>query len=435
MDALRVKYHQLAAVQEAGELAGRVRSLRLAVEDQRSTLADRYPKGDAYLARVAAMEKAAAAVVASALASAGAPPANLLTLAAELDKASAEILLANPLLAFDKLLVVRGNPYFQTNWDGPNHLGSDLVVVSPVSADGKQTLLHHEGGISDFDLNWDGRRILFSNGRELFEIQADGSGLRRVSAKDPPVWHYDGCYLPNGQIACVSNACEQAVPCTGGANVGNLHILNADGSGDHRVCFEQDQDWNPTVMQDGRVLYTRWEYADLPHYFSRLLFRMNPDGSNQMEYYRSNSYWPNATYWPRPIPGRPTQIVCVISGHHGVSRTGELVLLDPALGRHEAEGCLQRIPGLRPQGRADHRGPVGVAILAQIRLPLAAGRAQNQPRRRQVLPGQRQAGRVGHVGPVPGRHLRQHHADPQGRVPQRRPPAAAPEAARRALAC
>ena len=345
LDTLRAKYYRLAAVKEAGDLAGRVRSLRLAVEDQRSTLGDRYPKGDVYLARVDVLEKAAAAVVASALSSSGSLPANLVALKTELDKASAEVLLANPLLDFDKLLVVRGTPYFQSNWDGPNHLGSDLIVVSPVRADGKQTLLYHDGRIADFDLNWDGRRILFSNGNALFEIQADGTGLRQVSAKDPPVWHYDGCYLPDGKIACVSNACEQAVPCTGGPNVGNMHILNADGSGDHRVCFEQDQDWNPTVMQDGRILYTRWEYADLPHYFSRLLFRMNPDGSGQMEYYHSNSYWPNAMFWPRPIPGHPTEIVCVISGHHGVSRTGEMVLLDPALGRHEAQGCLQRIPG------------------------------------------------------------------------------------------
>ncbi len=348
VDALRTKYYQLAVVKEAGDLAGRVRSLRLAVEDQRSTLGDRYPKGVAYLAQVDAMEKAAAAAVASALASSGTPPANLVALAAEVDKAAAEILLANPLLDFEKLVVVKGNPGFQTNWDGPNSLGSDLVVVSPVRADGKQTVLHHDGRISDFDLNWDGRRILFSNGNALFEINADGTGLRQVSAKDPPVWHYDGCYLPNGQIVCVSNACEQAVPCTGGANVGNLHILNADGSGDHRVCFEQDQDWNPTVMQDGRILYTRWEYADLPHYFSRLLFRMNPDGSGQMEYYRSNSYWPNAMYWPRPIPGHPTEVVCVVSGHHGVCADRRAGAARPGPGTPRGRRLRAADPRLRP---------------------------------------------------------------------------------------
>ena len=73
--------------------------------------------------------------------------------------------------------------------------------------------------------------------------------------------------------------------------------------------------------------------------------RMNPDGTNQREYYGSNSYWPNATYWPRPIPGHPTMVSCVISGHHGVSRVGEMVLFDPARGRHEAEGAVQKIPG------------------------------------------------------------------------------------------
>ena len=135
------------------------------------------------------------------------------------------------------------------------------------------------------DLHWDGRRLLFSDGHFLHEMNVNGSGLRRITAEDPPVTHYDGCYLPGGQICCVSNACEQAVPCTGGANVGNLHLLDADGRNERRVTFDQDHNWNPVVMNDGRVLYTRWEYTDLPHYFSRLLFRMNPDGTGQMEYY------------------------------------------------------------------------------------------------------------------------------------------------------
>lgn len=57
-----------------------------------------------------------------------------------------------------------------------------------------------------------------------------------------------------------------------------------------------------------------------------------------MEYDGSGSYWPNARYWPRPFPGHPTAVVCLVSGHHGVSRAGELLLLDAARGRHEASG-------------------------------------------------------------------------------------------------
>ena len=402
--ALRERYDQIASLEDLIALAGRVRSMRLSVEDQRETFGDRYPKAGEFSTRIAALEKQVGAawdrlLTASPGVAAGANRAEptsagvaaganraeptsagvaaganraeptsagvaaganraepvspggyagsldlLLSLKQEIEAAGREILLANPVLAFDKLVIARGGISFSSNWDGPNHIGDEICVLSPVRPDGQVTTIH-KGTVSDMDLHWDGRRLLFSDGHFLYQMNVDGSALRRITADDPPVTHYDACYLPGGQICCVSNACEQAVPCTGGANVGNLHLLDADGKNERRVTFDQDHNWNPVVMNDGRVLYTRWEYTDLPHYFSRLLFRMNPDGTSQMEYYGSNSYWPNATYWPRPIPGHPTEIVCVISGHHGVSRVGELILLDPQRGRHEADGVLQRIPG------------------------------------------------------------------------------------------
>jgi len=76
---------------------------------------------------------------------------------------------------------------------------------------------------------------------------------------------------------------------------------------------------------------------------------MNPDGTGQKEYYGSNSYWPNSIFYARPIPGHPTQVVGIVSGHHGVARMGELILFDPALGRFEADGVVQRIPGYGKQ--------------------------------------------------------------------------------------
>ena len=341
---LRQKFYQAASVQEAIVLAGRTVSLRLAVEDHQGMFHQRYPKGDAYLARIAGLKAKSADLWTHLLSTDASVQAGVAALAQDLDAAQRDILLDTPLLAFDKLLLVKGNPGFASNWGGPNRLGNDLIVLSPVRPDGQQTTIY-KGAISDMDLHWDGKRLLFSDGQLLQEMQVDGSGLRRVSSDRLPIIHYDGCYLPDGRIVCVSNACEQAVPCTGGPNVGNLHILDADGQNERRVTFDQDHDWNPTVLHDGRVLYTRWEYTDTPHYFTRILFHMNPDGTNQMEYYGSGSYWPNAMYWPRPIPGHPTAVVCVVSGHHGVSRSGELLLLDPARGRHEAEGVIQRIPG------------------------------------------------------------------------------------------
>ena len=48
-----------------------------------------------------------------------------------------------------------------------------------------------------------------------------------------------------------------------------------------RLTFDQDANWAPTVMNNGRIMYTRWEYTDLTHYFSRFVMHMNQDGTEQ----------------------------------------------------------------------------------------------------------------------------------------------------------
>jgi hypothetical protein len=120
--------------------------------------------------------------------------------------------------------------------------------------------------------------------------------------------------------------------------------MDARGRNIRQVCFEQDHNFCPTVMHDGRILYLRWEYTDIPHVWARFLFTMNPDGTTQREYYGSGGYWPNGIFFARPVPGHPTKVAGIVTGHH-VGRVGELVVLDPALGRYAADGVVQRIPG------------------------------------------------------------------------------------------
>ncbi|MCK5175979.1 MAG: SUMF1/EgtB/PvdO family nonheme iron enzyme, partial [Planctomycetes bacterium] len=108
--------------------------------------------------------------------------------------------------------------------------------------------------------------------------------------------------------------------------------------------FEQDHNYYPTMMNDGRVIYLRWEYTDIPHVWGRYLFTMNPDGTGQRALYGSGGYWPNSMFYAKPIPDHPTKIVCIFTGHH-IGREGELMVLDPALGRKSAEGVIQQIPG------------------------------------------------------------------------------------------
>ncbi|MHB8954799.1 MAG: SUMF1/EgtB/PvdO family nonheme iron enzyme [Pirellulaceae bacterium] len=274
-----------------------------------------------------------------------------------------EALLSGPYLDFDSLLVVRRRANqlgLPQNWQGncalaPRGYDNEIAVLSSFRTGGERaTLFQPSQGafVGDVDLRADATRILFSsigaNGRwQIFEMKVDGSGVRQVTPDDEPdVDSYDACYLPDGRIMFCSTRCFHGVPCVGGGNtVANLFRMNADGTQMRQLCFDQDHNWCPTVLNNGRVLYSRWEYSDTPHYFTRLLFHMNPDGTNQAEYYGSNSMWPNSIFYARPLPGHATKVIAVISGHHGVPRMGELVVFDPAHGRHEAEGAIQRIPG------------------------------------------------------------------------------------------
>ncbi len=272
-----------------------------------------------------------------------------------------EALLANPLLDFDRLLLVRRSATspalgLPQNWQSNSSLhktGYDdsVAVLSPVSPSGQLATLYRPGGkfVGDLDLDFSGEKLLLSvpgdKGRwQVFEMRVDGSGLRQLTGEQPDVDSYDACYLPNGKILFCSTAYFNAVACTGD-HAAVLYVMDADGTNIRQLCFDQEHNWCPTVLNNGRVLYTRWEYTDTPHCHTRLLFHMNPDGTEQMEYLGSNSYWPNAFFYARPVPNHPTKVVAVISGHHGVPRMGELVIFDPALGRHEATGAVQRIPG------------------------------------------------------------------------------------------
>lgn len=271
-------------------------------------------------------------------------------------------LLANPLLDFDRILLVKrqeGNLGLPQNWQGNSSLNPRMVnEIAQLDYKKDQPSLKtlykpaQDYFVGDVDLNYDADKMLFSsigshNRWQVFEINVDGTGLRQVTPSDETdIDSYDAVYLPDGRIIFDSTSTFQGVPCVGGADyVANLHLMNPDGTAIRRLCFDQDNDWCPVVMPSGRVMYLRWEYTDSAHYFSRILMSMNPDGTGQMELYGSNSYWPNSLFYARPLPGSGTKLAGIVTGHHGVPRMGELVVFDISRGRQEDSGAIQRIPG------------------------------------------------------------------------------------------
>ncbi len=336
-------------------------ALELAICDLMADFGPRYPKGSEYLRQLQALRKEHDTL----LAADRLDPSDverLGQLAGRFRMLQRDALLDHPLLQGRRLLVIErgaGNLGLPANWESNSSLartGFDnrLRILAPIRPDGQMTTLFEppEGRfVGDVDLHWNADRLLFSmpgsNGRwQVHELRIDGTGLRELRLiHEPDVDNYDACYLPDGRIVFTSTAPFVGVPCVYGAShVTNLYRLERDGS-IRQLTVDQEHNWCPEVLPNGRILYLRWEYTDLPHAHSRILFHMNPDGTGQAEYFGSNSYFVNSFFYARPVPGHPRKVVGIATGHHGNARSGRLLVVDPGLGRREAEPVVQEIPG------------------------------------------------------------------------------------------
>ena len=214
-----------------------------------------------------------------------------------------------------------------------------------------ETLLDDPSGvIRDPDVSYDGKRILFSwkkSDREddyhLYEMEYESRKIRQLTF-GLGVADYEGVYLPNGNILFNSTRCVQIVDCWW-TEVSNLYRCDSNGKNIRRVTFDQVHDNYPTVTDDGRILYTRWEYNDRSQIYTQPLLQMMSDGTGQTEYYGVNSWFPTTILHARGIPGTE-KAIAIATGHHS-RQTGKLILVDPAKGRQENQG-VQLIAPMRP---------------------------------------------------------------------------------------
>ena len=329
-------------------------ALRLSIKELKAKFGAKYPSADSFLAQLAPLEAEYAAL--------GADPGKTAAWQARFDTLQRQALVtANPYIDFSEILAVRRerkNLGLPQNWQGNSSIKPRIdneIVRFEVNGNAAPTTVYKPTEpwfVGDINLHFDATRLLFSsignnNRWQVFELKLGESTPTVVTPdKDADIDNYNGIYLPDGRILFDSTSSFVGVPCVGGKDyVANLHLLSADRKSVRRLCFEQDNDWYPALMPDGRVMFLRWEYTDSAHYFSRVLMSMNPDGSNQIEYYGSNSYWPNSTFYAKPLPGQTGKFVGIVSGHHGAARMGEMVLFDLTSGRQENSGAVQSIPG------------------------------------------------------------------------------------------
>jgi hypothetical protein len=239
-----------------------------------------------------------------------------------------QLMLSNPLLDFDTLLcVVRGtfegsvrsNPqtsdaqggHFVTQYFGFNALpGGGIYLIRnyttqpeivDVLADAvvqngrmKGQKLDH-GAFATPDLSYDGKTIVFAwtanaehqwiysrdKSFHLFRVNADGTNL--VQLTDGAYNDFDPCWLPDGRIAFVSERRGGYIRCFA-ANLKvrsyTLFSMRHDGSDIVPLSYFETSEWNPSVNNEGQLVFTRWDYVDRENCLGTRFWISGPDGSD-----------------------------------------------------------------------------------------------------------------------------------------------------------
>jgi hypothetical protein len=265
------------------------------------------------------------------------------------------IALRNPAIDFDTLLFVdmpfpQGSEWRHETRHRLGYMavpGARLLVLEGLGPDGRvrqlmpQAPLH--GSFWRPDVSCDGQRVLFcfkphnEKSFHLYEIGVDGSGL--VQLTDGPYDDLDPIYLPDGHIIFSTTRGNTYVRCMPPTNAYVLARCDADGRNVYLISRNNEPDYLPSVMHDGRVIYTRWEYTDKPVWRAQGLWTVNPDGT------QVNTFWGNQTVWPdllkdaRSIPGS-RRVMFTGSAHHDWF-AGSVGIIDPDRGFNFPDGLTK----------------------------------------------------------------------------------------------
>ena len=273
----------------------------------------------------------------------------------ELHRLRRRIALANPLAKTGPILFVKQVPgsfshqltQYYGRYARPG--GGVFLLVEPGEsfrcrrlAGGALT----QGSYQHPEVSYDGSRVLFSYcqaatrprdtlrghaGRyyHLYEMPADGSRVRPLTRGKFD--DFSPRYLPDGKIVFISTRRRGWHRCGNpGCENYTLAMADADGSNARSISCHETQEWDPAVLADGRIIYTRWDYVDRHAVYYEQLWTVRGDGSAPTAFYGNNTYNPVGLWEPRQVPGSG-RVIATAAAHHAMT-AGSIVLIDPARG-------------------------------------------------------------------------------------------------------
>ncbi len=169
---------------------------------------------------------------------------------------------------------------------------TDIVVING-DGSGFQRLTNASGEYPVWSP--DGTQIAFASARdgnyEIYVMNADGTNQTRLT--NDPAYDMSPAWSPDGKRIAFDTQRDYYPPAEVGIGTEfEIHIINADSSGDTRLTNNRDEDRFPTWGANGLIAFTR----------NGDLFVMKPDGSDQTLLFNrdilqldSNTF---AAWWP-----------------------------------------------------------------------------------------------------------------------------------------
>jgi len=308
-----------------------------------------------------------------------------------------QIAFANPLLDFDKIVFVKHKKNVRYESLG-DHMagqyygihaskGEGLFILE--DAFGKNPIAKNvingklpDGAYLSPELSFDGQTILFAyteaegyrpavlapedenglysysglkcsftdkNAWHIYSVNIDGSDLKQLT--NGVFNDFDPCWLPNGKIAFISDRRGGFGRCHMTANGGapwftyTLHRMNADGSRMERLSHHETCEWQPSVMHDGNIVYTRWDYVDRGFFQAHHPWTTTPDGRNALSIHGNYpKEWKDRPCMEmdiRAIPGSQN-LMATAAAHHGQTY-GSFVMVNPMVDDDDAMAPVRLI--------------------------------------------------------------------------------------------
>ncbi len=338
-------------------------SLRHAVAYLQHQYGDRYTGAERYLSAIAGVEKQVEGIVTPDLTMEALQP-----LRERLEGIQYEALVAgNPVIDFDRVIFNRRHTFQSSHYytdfiDGVERFEGSLCALS--LADRKVTPLPagaKPGVIGRYDLSFDGRSVVYDlkekqgEGFRIYEARLDGKKVRALTTPPPDeaeriktyekrnldswagrprtyLHHTDDmhpCYLPDGGFCFVSTRCQYGILCDGPDffTTSVLYRMDADGGRMQKLTNSSVSESVPSVMNDGRILYTRWEYVDKGAVSVKCLWAVHPDGTGSVEIFGNDIDFPDTCNQGRAIPGS-NSLFSYIGAPHMPLGVGTIIRVD-----------------------------------------------------------------------------------------------------------